>query len=73
MIGSFQYFTQAYVMTQGGPLDSTRFYALHLFYEAFQYLKMGYASALAWVLFLMVVAVTALLFRSQHKWVHYGR
>jgi multiple sugar transport system permease protein len=73
MIGAFQYFTQAYVMTQGGPLDSTRFYALHLFFEAFQYLKMGYASALAWVLFLLVVGVTALLFRSQHRWVHYGR
>ncbi|MCX5670924.1 MAG: sugar ABC transporter permease [Planctomycetota bacterium] len=73
MIGAFQYFTQAYVMTQGGPLDSTRFYALHLFFEAFQYLKMGYASAMAWVLFIIVVGVTALLFRSQHRWVHYGR
>jgi multiple sugar transport system permease protein len=73
MIGSFQYFTQAYIMTRGGPEDSTLFFALHLFYQAFLYLKMGYASAMAWVLFVIVVAVTAVLFRYQHKWVHYGR
>jgi multiple sugar transport system permease protein len=73
MIGAFQYFTQAFIMTGGGPQDSTLFYALQLFYQAFQYLKFGYASAMAWVLFVIVVAVTALLFRSQKKWVHYGR
>ncbi|MBN1347049.1 MAG: sugar ABC transporter permease [Phycisphaerae bacterium] len=73
LIASFQYFTQAFVMTAGGPLDSTLFYALHLFFEAFAYLKMGYASAMAWVLFLIVVCVTALVFRSQGRWVHYGR
>jgi len=73
MIGAFQYFTQAFVMTQGGPQDSTLFYALYLFYQAFQYLKFGYASAMAWVLFVIVVGITALLFRSQRRWVHYGR
>ncbi len=73
LIAAFQYFTQAFVMTAGGPLDSTLFYALHLFYQAFQYLKMGYASAMAWVLFVIVVTVTALVFRSQGRWVHYGR
>ena len=73
MIGAFQYFTQAFIMTQGGPQDSTLFYALQLFYQAFQYLKFGYASAMAWVLFVIVVAVTAILFRSQRGWVHYGR
>jgi len=73
LIYAFQYFTQAFVMTQGGPLDSTLFYALHLFYQAFRYLKMGYASAMAWVLFLIVVAITAILFRTQGRWVHYGR
>jgi multiple sugar transport system permease protein len=73
MIGAFQYFTQAYIMTQGGPLDSTLFYALQLFYQAFRYLKFGYASAMAWVLFVIVVTITAFLFRSQKKWVHYGR
>ena len=68
-----QYFTQAFVMTAGGPLDSTLFYALYLFYQAFQYLKLGYASAMAWVLFVIVVGVTALVFKSQGRWVHYGR
>jgi len=73
LIGAFQYFTQAYVMTGGGPLDSTLFYSLQLFFQAFRYLKLGYASAMAWVLFVLVVGVTALLFRSQKRWVHYGR
>ena len=73
MIGAFQYFTQAFIMTRGEPLDSTLFYALYLFYQAFRYLKIGYASAMAWVLFVIVVGITALLFRSQRKWVHYGR
>ncbi|HOX38244.1 MAG TPA: sugar ABC transporter permease [Candidatus Brocadiia bacterium] len=73
LIGSFQYFTQAFIMTGGGPLDSTLFYALHLFYQAFMYLKMGYASAMAWVLFVIVVAVTAVVFKTQGRWVHYGR
>ena len=73
LIYSFQYFTQAYIMTQGGPLDSTLFYGLYLFFQAFQYLKMGYASAMAWVMFLIVVGVTALVFRSHRWWVHYGR
>lgn len=75
LIGSFQYFTQAYVVTggQGTPLDSTLFYALYLFNQAFQYLKMGYASAMALVLFVVVVGVTAILFKLQGKWVHYGR
>jgi len=73
LIASFQYFTQAFVMTAGGPLDSTLFYALHLFYQAFQYLKMGYASAMAWVLFIIVVTITALVFKSQGRWVNYGR
>lgn len=72
-IGAFQYFTQAFIMTSGGPLDSTLFYALYLFYRAFQYLNMGYASAMALVLFVIVVGVTALLFKGQGRWVHYGR
>lgn len=72
VIHSFQYFTQAYVMTGGGPQDSTRFYALYLFDRAFRYLDMGYASAMAWVLFLVIVLLTGLLFRSQRRWVHYG-
>lgn len=72
VIGSFQYFTQAYIMTGGGPEDSTRFYALYLFDRAWRYLDMGYASAMAWVLFLVIVVLTAMIFRTQKRWVHYG-
>ncbi|HWD41152.1 MAG TPA: sugar ABC transporter permease [Fimbriimonas sp.] len=72
VIGAFQYFTPAYIMTQGGPEDSTRFYALYLFDRAFRYLDMGYASAMAWVLFAGIVVITWLLFRTQRRWVHYG-
>ena len=72
VIGAFQYFTEAYVMTQGGPEDSTLFYALYLFQRAWKYLDMGYASAMAWVLFLIVMGLTGFLFRTQRKWVHYG-
>jgi len=70
-IGAFQVFTQAYIMTGGGPNQATYFYALHLYHEAFEFLHMGYASAMAWVLFVIVFALTALqLYLSRH-WVHY--
>jgi multiple sugar transport system permease protein len=73
-IGAFQYFTAAFVMTggQGGPLDSTLFYALLLYRNAFNYFKMGYASAMAWILFMIVFAATILIFRSSSRWVHFG-
>ena len=72
VIQAFQYFAQAYIMTQGGPEDSTRFYALYLFNRAWQYLDMGYASAMAWILFLIIMALTALIYSTHRKWVHYG-
>jgi len=72
VIGAFQYFTQAYIMTSGGPEDSTMFYALYLFNRAWRYLDMGYASAMAWVLFIVIMICTGLIFKSQKKWVHYG-
>lgn len=72
LIGSFQVFTQAYVMTTGGPADSTRFYALYLYQNAFQFFKMGYASAQAWILFLIILAVSLVLFRSSGRWVYYA-
>ena len=72
VIGAFQYFTQAYIMTNGGPEDSTHFYALYLFNRAWRYLDMGYASAMAWILFVVVMGFTALIFRTHHRWVHYG-
>lgn len=72
VIQAFQYFAQAYIMTQGGPEDSTRFYALYLFDRAWQYLDMGYASAMAWILFLLIMALTALIYSTHSRWVHYG-
>jgi len=70
VIGSFQVFTQGFVMTQGGPNNATLFYVLYLYQNAFQFLKMGYASALAWVLFVIILYVT-LLQMKMSKWVHY--
>ncbi len=73
VIGAFQYFTQPYIMTNGGPEDSTQFYALYLFNRAWRYLDMGYASAMAWILFLVVMFFTVLIFRTHARWVHYGQ
>jgi len=72
LIGVFQYFTQAYIMTQGGPEDSTHFYALYMFEQAWRYLNMGYASAMGWLLFMVIMGITAVLFWTQKRWVHYG-
>jgi len=71
VIGTFQYFTQTFIMTQGGPENSTRFYALHLYRNAFEYFNMGYACALAWILFLLTLFATLLIFRSSARWVYY--
>ena len=71
IIASFQVFTQTYVMTGGGPADATLTYALYLYRNAFEYFKMGYASALAWILFFVLLALTGLIFRSSALWVHY--
>jgi multiple sugar transport system permease protein len=71
VIAALQIFTQPYVMTNGGPNDATLFYVLYLYRNAFQYFKMGYASALAWVLFLYILVLTLLIFRSARAWVHY--
>ncbi|NPV07080.1 MAG: sugar ABC transporter permease [Anaerolineae bacterium] len=70
-IGTFQYFTNAYVMTQGGPNNATLFYNLHLYNNAFRYFRMGYAAALAWVLFVIILFFTLLIFRSSTAWVYY--
>jgi len=72
IIGSFQYFTQAFVISPtGGPQDSTYFYSLYLYNRAWKYLDMGYASAMAWMLFLIIIVLTTLVFRTQKRWVHY--
>jgi multiple sugar transport system permease protein len=70
-IWAFQYFTIAFVMTDGGPANATLFYALYLYRNAFEYVKMGYASAMAWILFVVVMAATLIILRSSRGWVHY--
>jgi multiple sugar transport system permease protein len=72
IIGALQTFTQAYVVTAGGPGDASLFYLLYLFRNAFTYFDMGYASALAWILFTFTSLLTILLFRSARFWVFYG-
>jgi multiple sugar transport system permease protein len=70
-ITGFMVFTQAFIVTGGGPMDTTLFYALYLYRRAFESFQMGYASAMAWVLLLVVAAFTALLFKSSGYWVFY--
>jgi multiple sugar transport system permease protein len=73
LIGAFQYFSQAWIMTPNGqPGDATLFYALYLFANAFLYLRMGYASAQAWILLVIIVAATVLVFRTTRRFVYYG-
>lgn len=71
IIGSFQVFTQAFVMTSGGPANATLFYVLYLFRQAFNYFHMGYASAMAWVLFAIILVLTLLVLKSSAAWVYY--
>ena len=70
-IAAMQAFTEAFVMTQGGPNNATLFYVLYLYRKAFEELNFGYASALAWLLFAMLALVTLLIFRSSRSWVYY--
>jgi multiple sugar transport system permease protein len=70
-IGSFQIFAQAYVMSGRGPDNSTLFYVLYLFDQAFRYFRMGYGAAMAWVLFAIVLGVTVLKFALAKRWVYY--
>jgi multiple sugar transport system permease protein len=73
MIGAFQFFTVVYVATggSGSPARATLFYNLYLYQNAFKYFEMGYASTMAWILFLIVMALTILVFRSSAVWVYY--
>jgi len=71
LIGVFQTFTSAFVATEGGPLKSTYFYMLHIYNKAWVSLRMGYASALAWILTIIIMAFTLLIFKSSPLWVHY--
>jgi multiple sugar transport system permease protein len=71
MIISFQTFVQAFIMTEGGPRYATLLYVLYLYQNAFKFFRMGYASALAWVLCLIILFLTILIFRSSTLWVFY--
>jgi multiple sugar transport system permease protein len=71
IIGSFQVFTQVFVMTGGGPANATLVYVLYLYRNAFQWWKMGYASALAWFLFAIILVLTLIQFKLAPRWVHY--
>lgn len=71
IVASFQIFTTVAVMTQGGPGSATLVYVYYLYQNAFTYFKMGYASALGWVLFVVVAALTWVQFVASRKWVHY--
>jgi multiple sugar transport system permease protein len=71
IINSFQVFTFAYVMTQGGPLNSTMFYVYYIYQRGFQFFEMGYASAMAMLLFLTVLVITVALFKWSNKWAYY--
>ena len=71
LINAFQVFAQSFVMTGGGPLNSTRFYMHYLYDNAFIYFKMGYASALAWVLFIIIFGMTMLVVKTSDRWVFY--
>jgi len=70
-IWSFQVFTQAYIMTDGGPNNATLTSILYLYRQAFQYFHMGYASALAWLIFAIILGITLIFFKSSSIWVFY--
>ncbi len=72
LIGAMQTFTQAYVITQGGPRDASLFYLIYLYRNAFTYLETGYASAMAWILFALTLLLTLIIFRTARKWVFYA-
>jgi len=71
IIGTFQVFSQAYVMTEGGPNNASLFMVYYLFLQAFDYGRMGYASAIAWILFMIVIVFTIIVFRTSPYWVYY--
>lgn len=77
VIGTFQLFTESYLIggtgrgTEGAPRQSLLFYAVYLYRQAFEYLDFGYASAMAWILFVIILIVTILLIRGSTHWVHY--
>lgn len=70
-INAFQEFTGAFVITNGGPMKATYLMSLLIYDNAFSFFKMGYASALSWILFVVIIAMTLIIFKSSNSWVHY--
>jgi multiple sugar transport system permease protein len=71
LIGAFQYFTFPYLLTRGGPVNASLFYPLYLYFNSFQWFKMGYASAMAWIMFVLTVLCAIAIFRSSARWAYY--
>ncbi|GGF24043.1 putative ABC transporter permease protein YesP [Halobacillus andaensis] len=71
VIQGFMAFTPSFVVTNGGPVDSTLLYVLYMYRRAFEYFDMGYASAMAWVMLVIIAIFTAIIFKSSEHWVHY--
>jgi multiple sugar transport system permease protein len=71
IIGSFQVFDLAFVLTSGGPGNATNTIVMYVYNQAFQFFHMGYAAAIAWLLFAMILAITLVQWRVQKRWVHY--
>ena len=71
IIFGFTAFTQAFIVTQGGPMDATNFYALYLYRRAFEDFQMGYSAAMAIILLIPVAVFTAVIFKSSPYWVYY--
>ena len=71
LINAFQDFTAPFVITGGGPLNATYVFAIHLYNSAFKYFKTGYASALSWILFVIIMLFTLLVFKSSAYWTYY--
>lgn len=71
IIGGIQTFAEPFVMTSGGPQNATLFFGLYLYQSAFAFLKMGYASAMAWIMFIIILVLTVLQFKFANRWVYY--
>lgn len=72
MINGFLAFTQCYIITKGAPMDSTLFYTVYMYQQSFEYYNTGYGAALAWVMLLIIGAITAVLFATKKFWVYDG-
>lgn len=71
IVNGFRVFTESYIITDGGPMDSTLSYVLYLYRRAFTYFDMGYSCALAWILVAIIAVFTIILFKTQNRWVYY--